>query len=172
MMKYQPRSSTSWRETSTRYGEMYAGMPGRMYGASRCHEYTSNMVKATPTARCSARCIGHTPRSIRKRRPSARRNGVNAAHSMELARLDAKIGTQLKFRPVRVSANPSVCVAMTATSAHTPKISASRRQVVKGVSGGSDIVSISKLRRRVAMSGGPLDRQVAQPYHDVPGSRD
>ena len=62
--------------------------------------------------------------------------------------------------------------SMTATSVHTPKISASRRQVVKGVSGGSDIVSISEPRRRVATSGGPLDRPVSQLYHDVSGSRD
>src|SRR5262245_35941901 len=121
-----------------------------MYGASSLHKYTSNRVKATATARCNARCIGHTPRSIRKRRPSARRNGVNVAHSMQLAVLDARIGTQLKGRPVRVSVNPSVCVFMTATTAQTPKIRASRRQVVKGGAWVSTIRGISDVQRREA----------------------
>ena len=75
---------------------------------------------------------------------------MNAAHSMQLEKSDAKIGIQLKSRPVRVSVKPSVCVFMAATSAQTPKISARRRQVTKGGAGLSTILGISEPQRREA----------------------
>ena len=57
---------------------------------------------------------------------------MNAAHTMQLRRFEKRIGFQSNGRPVRVSAKPDVCVAMTATSVQTPKMSASRRQVTNG----------------------------------------
>src|SRR5689334_2233313 len=76
---------------------------------------------------------------MRNRRPSASRKGVNAAQSMQLSSWDAKTGIQSKDRPVRLNENAVVCTAITATSAQTPKMSARRRQVVKGGAGASTI---------------------------------
>ena len=60
---------------------------------------------------------------------------MNAAHSMQLRKLEKKIGFHSNVRPVRVIANAAVWVLMTATSAQTPKMIAIRRQVVNGGAG-------------------------------------
>src|SRR5215211_3466156 len=83
---------------------------------------------------------------MRKRLARASRNGVTAAQSMQLVMFEKKIGFQSNERPMRVMANANVCVFMMATRVQTPKISARRRQVMKGEVGDSAIRGISVLR--------------------------